>query len=84
MHVRLSGAGATDRQFQIARSDVVVRLADEPLCSDGLASAPTNRCPSESTVQQTIGVLDRPTLPPALRIAKIAVDVGRNVKRRDP
>src|SRR4029077_1790134 len=25
-------------------------LADEPLCSDRLASAPTSRCPSESTV----------------------------------
>jgi hypothetical protein len=29
---------------------VVVRLADEPLCSDRLASEPTSRCPSESTV----------------------------------
>src|SRR6476620_9687180 len=36
--------------FQIARSHVVVHLADEPLCSDRLASAPTSRCPSESTV----------------------------------
>src|SRR6188472_4831244 len=36
--------------FQIARSHVVVRLADEPLCSDGLANAPTSRCPLESTV----------------------------------
>src|SRR5215212_6700654 len=33
-----------------ARSHVVVRLADEPLCSDGLANAPTSRCPWESTV----------------------------------
>ena len=29
---------------------MVVRLADEPLCSDGLANAPTSRCPEESTV----------------------------------
>jgi hypothetical protein len=29
---------------------VAVRLADEPLCSDRLASAPTSRCPLESTV----------------------------------
>src|SRR5260370_3430940 len=36
--------------FQIARSHVVVRLADEPLCSDGLANGPTSRCPLESTV----------------------------------
>ena len=36
--------------FQIARSHVAVRLADEPLCSDRLASAPTSRCPLESTV----------------------------------
>src|SRR6266576_801166 len=36
--------------FQIARSHGVVHLADEPLCSDRLASAPTSRCPSESTV----------------------------------
>src|SRR5260370_36190036 len=31
-------------------SCVVFRLADEPLCSDRLASEPTSRCPSESTV----------------------------------
>ena len=36
--------------FRIARSHVVVRLADESPCSDGLASAPTSRCPRESTV----------------------------------
>src|SRR6188472_4186655 len=36
--------------FQIARSHVVVRLADEPLCTDGLTNAPTSRCPCESTV----------------------------------
>ena len=29
---------------------MVVRLADEPLCSNRLASAATSRCPSESTV----------------------------------
>ena len=29
---------------------MVVRLADEPLCSDGLANAPTSRCPSGSIV----------------------------------
>ena len=29
---------------------MVVRLADEPLCSDGLGNAPTSRCPLESTV----------------------------------
>ena len=36
--------------FIIARSNVVIRLADEPLCSDRLASEPTSRCNSESTV----------------------------------
>src|SRR5206468_12498226 len=34
----------------IARSHVVIRLADEPLCSDGLANAKTGRCSLESTV----------------------------------
>ena len=29
---------------------MVVRLADEPLCSDGLANAPISRCSEESTV----------------------------------
>src|SRR5580700_5207495 len=52
---RLNGSTQHRRQisllgFQIARSHVVVRLADEPLCSDGLANAPTSRCPEESTV----------------------------------
>ena len=32
--------------------------------------------------QQAIGVLVRPALPRALRIAKIDVDVGRQRKRR--
>src|ERR1700729_1159028 len=52
---RLNGSTQHRRQisllgFQIARSHVVVRLADELLCSDGLANAPTSRCPEESTV----------------------------------
>src|SRR3954452_24199708 len=66
--------------FQITRSHVVVRLADEPLCSDRLASAPTGRYPSES--QQAIGVLIGPALPRALRIAKIHVDFSRQCNRR--
>ena len=59
-NVRVRGAGSTGRRntgvkslllgFQIARSQVVVHLAGEPLCSDRLASAATSRCPSESTV----------------------------------
>jgi hypothetical protein len=36
--------------FQIARSHVVVRLADEAFCSNRLASELTSRCPLESTV----------------------------------
>jgi hypothetical protein len=44
---------------------------------EGFASAPTSPCPSESAVSQAIGVLVRPTLPLALRVAKIDVDVGR-------
>jgi hypothetical protein len=43
--------------FQIARSHVVVRLADEPLCSDRLASAPTSRCPLESWAASFAAVL---------------------------
>src|SRR6266478_1021059 len=60
--------------FQIARSHVVVRLADEPLCSDRFASAPTSRCPSESTVaaghwcsrstRAATGFADRKNIPP--------------------
>src|SRR6266404_1353745 len=66
--------------FQIARSHVVVRLADEPLCSDRLANAPTSRCIREVLSQQAIGVLVRPALPRALRIAKIYLNVSRQRK----
>ena len=43
-------------------------------CSDGLASAPTSRCPLESTVSAGHWCLVRPALPWALRIAKIDVN----------
>src|SRR6478609_11684160 len=66
--------------FQIARSHVVVHLADEPLCSDRLASAPTSRCPSESTVSAGHWCSRSTRAARALRIAKIYVDVGRQRK----
>src|ERR1700730_1880560 len=86
-NVRVRGAGSTGRRntgvkslllgVQIARSQVVVHLAGEPLCSDRLASAATSRCPSESTVSAGRWCSVRPALPRALRIAKIDVDFGR-------
>ena len=64
-YVRICTAGSTGRRntgvksqtlgFQISRSDEVVRLADEPLVSDELASAPTSRCPLEGLSQQAVG-----------------------------
>ena len=59
---------------------MVVRLADEPLCSDGLANAPTSRCPLESTVSAGHWCSHSTPLPRALRIAKIYVDFGRQRK----
>jgi hypothetical protein len=55
---------------------VVVRLAAEPLCSGGLANAPTSQCPWKVLSQQAIGILVRPALPRTLR-TKIDIDVGR-------
>jgi len=59
---------------------VAARLADEPLCSGGLAYAPTSRALWKILPQQPIGILVRPTLPRALRVAKIDIDVGRHRK----
>src|SRR5258707_6713003 len=66
--------------FQIARSHVVVRLADEPLCSDGLANGPTSRCPLESTVSAGHWGSRSTRAPTGFAIAKIYVEFGRQRK----
>jgi hypothetical protein len=69
MNVLCRGAGSTRRRItasllrlQIAR--MVVRLADEPFCSDWLAIVPISPCPLRKCyLSRPLGVFVRPALP---------------------
>ena len=85
-------AGSTGRNqgvksllgFQIARSHVVLRLADEPLCADRPASAPTSRCPpgsfsdigARSYLAPHLSMVDIATLVRQVRLNSGQVTIG--------